>query len=142
MTVKSELLELSARNRKLTTGAVIEWAKRHPSSAIYSALEWDDRIAGQKYRKWQVMQLIAMNVFDDAGDRQLISLSIDRDVGGYRHVDDVLKAPDLAAIMLDDAQAELLRVRSKYGRVKALTEVWFTIDRATGKLKKKAKVPV
>lgn len=133
MTIKSELLALSKKRKKLSTTFVVEWAQANRASALHSALEWDDKVAGQRYREWQVRQLIGIYVFDDSGDRSLISLSIDRGAGGYRSVDDIAASPDLMMVMAEDARLELLRVRAKYGRVKELIEIWSTIDKVAGR---------
>jgi hypothetical protein len=132
MTIKAELLALSKDAEKLTTATVVDWAAANPQSAIYGALEWDDAIAGRKYREWQVRQLISLCVFDDQGDRSLVSLSIDRAEGGYRRVDEVLKAPDLSAVLLEDAKLALKRVRDRFGRVKALVKIWEAVDEVVG----------
>lgn len=139
MTIKDELVALSKKQPKLTTGYVVDWAAKNKTSALHSALEWDDAIAGRKYREWQVRQLIGMYVFDDQGDRALISLSVDRAVGGYRALEEIAKAPDLMAVMRTDAEEELIRTRNKYRRVKELIDVWTAIDRVeTKRVKGKA----
>lgn len=129
MTIKAELLGLQNQDGMIIPDAAVDWAKANPASALHGALEWDDGKAGHQWRVWQVRRLVAVHLVDDAGERKFFSLSIDRaEKGGYRDLDDIARAPDLAAIMLKDAAAELKRVRKKYERVKGLAHIWAQID--------------
>lgn len=136
MTIRSELLALQATADEgiLHPRTVVEWARDNPSSALHAALEWDDAKAADEYRVWQVRHLIKLNIQQEDGSPVFVSLSIDRATGGgYRAVSDVAAAPDLRAIMLRDALAELDRVRTKYDALTALSEVWEAADRASAK---------
>lgn len=125
--IKDELLAIKAEAEDglLRAPIVVEWARNHPESALYAALEWNDEVAAQEFRIHQVRRLISLHVLTEAGEPQLVSLSFDRTKGGgYRDVGDVVKSRDLSAIMLADALAELERVQAKYERVKELIPVW------------------
>lgn len=125
--IRSELLGIKAESSDglLYAPTVVDWARAHPDSALHGALQWNDTIAAQEYRVWQVRQLIQIHVVTAEGAPQLVSLSIDRKGnGGYRGIDEVVKSKDLSDIMLADALAELERVQTKYARVKELTGVW------------------
>lgn len=125
MTIREELLQIKGTNDLLLAEDVVSWAAKHPSSALYSSLEWNNKKAADKYRLWQARQLIAIHVISEDGDRRLVSLSIDRkDGGGYRNVDDVLPVPSLREILLDDALKELERLQAKYERLTELAKVW------------------
>lgn len=128
MSIKDELVALKAKG-VLLPEAVVEWARKHPKSALHAAIEWDDSNAAESYRVWQVRRLIAIHVIDDDGERRFVSLSIDRvKGGGYRDVAEVAVDPELGSVMLADALAELKRVRAKYNRVKALSVVWQAVE--------------
>lgn len=80
-----------------------------------------------------------MHVVTEEGDRKLVSLSIDRvSGGGYRKIADVTLKPELASVMLRDALDELMRVRARYERIKALAPVWREIDQAAQRHKEAA----
>jgi hypothetical protein len=132
-TLKQELLALkeASPDKALHPAAAVEWARRHRASALYNALEWDDRKAAHEYRLSQVRTLIHVHVTTGDGEPILISLSIDRSSGGgYRSIADVAKAPDLRQIMFDDALRDLERVKTKYRHVAELKRVWDEADAA------------
>jgi hypothetical protein len=127
MSVKSELLEIQAadENGLLHPSAVVAWARANTASALHRLIEWDDRTAADSHRLWQVRQIIQLHIVAEDGTPQAVSLTIDRrSGGGYRKISDVLQAPDLREVMLNDALDELERVRTKYERVTELARVW------------------
>jgi hypothetical protein len=110
---------------------VVIWARGNPDSELHLHFEWDDAVAGEKYRIDQARQLIRIHVLTDEGDRKLVSLSIDRPSGGgYRDLTDVLPSASMREIMLRDAIRELQRVRTKYARLNELADVYRAIDAA------------
>ncbi len=126
MTIRDELLAIKGNEELLIPQKAVDWAKANPNSALHSALPWDDAYAANQHRLHMVRQLISIHIVYAGGDRQFVSLSIDRtrDGGGYRNIDDVLPIPDLREIMLNDALKDLERIQLKYGRVKELAGVW------------------
>lgn len=125
MTVRTELMALQKEHRVLRPETVVEWARKNKKSAIHSAIEWDDTEAAHEYRLWQVRHLIAVNVVNVEGQRQILSLSIDRqNGGGYRSIDNIMASPKMRSVLLSDALMELKRVQLKYGALKELAGVW------------------
>ena len=131
MSIRDELLAIQQADpgNVLYPPAVVAWARANVGSALHAAIEWDDERAADAHRLWQIRRLIQLHITAEDGSPQMVSLSIDRAAnGGYRSVSDVVKAPDLRQIMLDDALAELERVQIKYNRVTALERVWKEAD--------------
>jgi len=129
-TIGEELLALRSDDGRINPADAVVWAKRHTKSRLHSALEWDDAIAGERYRIWQVRALISTYVLDvGTGDRKFVSLSIDRQSGGYRPLAEVIATPDLREVMVSDALAELERVQKRYERVTELQAVWTEADK-------------
>lgn len=127
LSIRSELLSIqhATPDNILHAADVVEWAQANSESALHRSIQWDDRKAAHEYRLWQVRQLITIHVVQEDSTPLLVSLSIDRiEGGGYRSISDVLPVPDLRAIMLADALAELQRVQAKYQRVEELQRVW------------------
>jgi hypothetical protein len=139
MTIKSELLQLQKRDGVLKPERAVEWARSHPKSALHASLEWDDNAAANEYRLWQIRRLIAVHVVSDEGVRQLVSLTIDRTVdgGGYRNLQDVLKSPSMRDRLLEDALADLERIRLKYHGLVELARVWEEAHRVRSKQAKR-----
>ena len=131
-TIRNELLALqaAAEDGILHAEKVVEWARDNPGSALHRSLQWNDAKAAHEYRIDQVRRLISVHVVDARGHPLLVSLSIDRNIGGgYRPIADVLKAQDLRDVLVRDALEELERVQDKYARVEALATVWAEADR-------------
>lgn len=122
--ISRELRALQDDDGRINAAGAVKWARKHTKSHLHAALEWDDAIAGEQYRIWQVRSLINVHIVDSEGSRQLVSLTIDRRDGGYRPIEDVLSTPDLRKVMLDDALADLQRLERKYQRLQELAEVW------------------
>lgn len=127
--LQEELRRVRGNKELLLPLDVVEWAKQHKDSALHQQFEWDNKAAGHQYRLWQARQLIALHIVTGEGERRSVSLSIDRRKGGYRDVEDVMRAPALREIMLNDALAELKRVKFRYSAVKELARVFEEIDR-------------
>lgn len=119
-----ELLALKNADGVINPTDVVRWARRNRRSHLHAHLTWDDEVAGERYRVWQIRELIGIHILDAEGSRRLVSLSIDRAAGGYRPVADVIERPDLRDIMLSDALAELERVQRRYAQLTELQRVW------------------
>ena len=125
--VAAELLRLE-RGGLIQPKAAVEWARAHPSSALYAELEWDDSIAAEAYRIQQVRQLVAIFVNPQTLTRQYVSLSVDRvEGGGYRRIESVMNTPDLRTVLLQDALHELERMQAKYKELQELDRVWVAV---------------
>jgi hypothetical protein len=125
--IRGELLALRNSDGKLMPKVAIDWAEEHPDSALYSSLEWDNEVAGQHHREWQMRQLINLHLSPAAGSEgpRFVSLSIDRVTGGgYRDISDVMADADLREIAISDALAELERTQRKYTHLQELEQVW------------------
>jgi hypothetical protein len=145
--ISAELLALKDRAGLIHAPKAVEWARENPDSMLHDHLEWDDKKAAESHRVWQVRQLIALHVVNDEGDRLLVSLSIDRGDGGYRPLDDVLAAPALKDVMLQDALRDLDHLKRKYARLNELVRVWDAAqqaakDAAKGPRKRPARLPM
>jgi hypothetical protein len=130
-TIREELLALQTQSpdKILYPREALEWARAHKASALYSALEWDNRQAAESWRLQQIRQLITLHITYADGSPQVISLSIDRvDGGGYRQITDVMKIPNLRKIALMDALRDLERIRLKYQHLEELVFVWQAVD--------------
>lgn len=136
--IADELLALRDKDGKINAAGAVEWARANAKSHLYAALEWDDAVAGERYRVWQMRSLIAVHIVDDEGARRFVSLSVDRAEGGYRPINEVLARIDLRQVMLQDALTELERVQKKYKHLQELDEVWRARDKVDRRRKTSA----
>ncbi len=122
--LREELLALRSVQGLVNPVTVVRWARSNPGSHLHGALCWDDAIAAERYRLWQVRELISVHIVDVSGGPQFVSLSIDRQVGGYRTVAEVMGRTELRDVMMADALAELERVQARYQKLTELAAVW------------------
>lgn len=128
--LRDELLALRGNDGLIDPAHCVSWAGENPKSDLHAALCWDDAVAAQRYRIWQVRTLIAIKIVDAEGVREFVSLSTDRTRGGgYREAADVLHNDDLMEILLSDGLDELERLRRRFGMVPKLAPVWTALER-------------
>ena len=129
MSIKDELLSLRDDQDMIYPHVVVDWARQHEDSSLYRSIEWNNSIAADNYRVWQVRQLLKVHVVNDDKTPRVLSLSIDRvSGGGYRTVESILSRRDLTNIMVLDAIAELERVKKRYNSIKKLSKVWDELE--------------
>jgi len=129
--IGAELLKLKNEDGIINPAAAVKWARRNTKSHLHAALEWDDDVAAERYRVWQVRALISVHIVDADGGRRFVSLSIDRKhdgSNGYRSLDDIVARQDLREIMLSDALADLERIQERYKKLTELEPVWQQAD--------------
>jgi len=120
-----ELVALRNADGVIVPSEAVKWARRNKRSQLHASLTWDDEVAGEAYRIWQVREIISIQIVSKDVGRQLVSLSVDRtNGGGYRRVSDIMERPDLREVMLADALADLERMQRRYAQVKELSVVW------------------
>jgi hypothetical protein len=110
----------------LRAETVVDYAS-DPATALHGQFEWDDAIAGPKYRVMQARQLLRVAVtvlpLIDAPCRAFVSLSDDRGRrpgGGYRAVEDVLRDETRRDRFLEQARDDVIRLQAKYRVLGAL----------------------
>jgi hypothetical protein len=126
-TIAAELLALRTEQGVINPSEVVRWARANADSRLHGALNWDDEVAAERYRIWQVRSLISVHIVDVDGGRKFVSLSIDRaggHSGGYRPISEVMDDETLRDVMLKDAMAELERVQKRFEKLKELSAVW------------------
>lgn len=136
--IAAELLALRDKSGLIDPKRAVQWARDNPESMLHSAIEWRNREAAEQWRIHQVRRLVAVHLTDEQGHRTVVSLSIDRRVGGgYRAIDDVAKVEDLRAVMLADALAELRRIQARYQHVTELVGIWSQVEEVERKAPRK-----
>lgn len=133
MSIRSELeaIQEADASRMLRVEAVHAWAKANQQSALHAAIEWDLRAAALSWQLQQIRTLISLHIRTPEHKRETVSLSIDRspDNHGYRTLAQVVQTPSLRAVLLEDAVADLERLRHKYEEhLPELAPVWAALD--------------
>ncbi len=129
----------------LQSRAVINRA-RDKSSPLHSHFEWDDTIAGERYRHIQARELIANCTLEIESPEQktvrvraYYSLPSDRGVpnGGYRVLADILDDDHLTKELIEMALGELETFQAKYDKIAALRPVFQAVESVKKKNRKK-----
>lgn len=132
LTNELETIRLADSKKRLRPEAVVEAAKS-PSSRLHDYFDWDDEVAGEKWRKAQARTLIRVAVFTPPGSneeyRMYCNLTSDRQVdddgttGGYRSTVEVMGDEQLCAILMADALREMRTFEAKYAKLEGLAPI-------------------
>lgn len=103
----------------LRTEAALE-AARDPKHPCHQHLEWDDRVAGHKYRLDQMRAIIrCLRIVDAETDKPVHAFLSVSDRGGvsYRTIEDVKTSADLRLIVLKRAERDLQAWEDRYREI-------------------------
>lgn len=138
MTQVEALRAIAKRDGGLLRPQAVVDEARPEESPLHRCFEWNDQIAGEKYRLVQAQQLIrSFKVVHEHDGKRVetplfIGLSIDRTGSSgenpYRLASDVSKVPDLLAIAEHDALEQLQGVKERYSHLKKFNSIWSAID--------------
>lgn len=121
-------MEVRASTGALTPSNVVDVA-RSPEHPLHIRFEWDDNIAGEKYRLAQAGELIrsVQLVFRKAdGNRAKIREfhSVDRDGGHvYEPIVEVASDPTVSKILLADMLRDWQQFKRRYEHMKEFIEL-------------------
>ena len=128
------LKQIADENGGIVTPAAVVLAAQPQDSPLHSRFEWDDEKASHNYRLWQARQLLRVCVeLITVGDQQattnvFVSLTSDRDGGGYRTLVSVMSESDKRQQLLADALRELELFQAKYQELKELSTIFAAIQ--------------
>lgn len=119
MSLRDQLQAIYDEHGKLTPALVVDVAraKTHP---LHANFEWNDKLAGESWRREQAHTLIrSVRVIHDRVDQPPLSVrewhAVRQDDGhGYVPTDDILSDPLLTKMLLADMQREWLQLRQRY----------------------------
>lgn len=119
MSLREQLQTIYDENGRLTPAIVVDVA-RDPAHPLHSKFEWDDKIAGEKYRMEQARDLIRTvkirHARADEPDLSVRAFHAVRDGEGhaYRPTDEILADPLAAKILLADMEREWKQLKARY----------------------------
>jgi hypothetical protein len=102
---------------------------RDPDHPLHSRFEWDDRVAGDRYRLVQAGELIrsvTVKYTDRGGEAREIHEwhSVVRDGSrAYEPVDEIAEDPVTMKILLREMQRDWRALRTRYGHLKEFWEM-------------------
>lgn len=119
MSLATELASIYEQHRQLTPRLVVDVA-RDPAHPLHGQFEWDDSIAGEKYRQTQAAQLIrSVRVVEPVGATDQVNVrawhSVPRPDGQtYVPADEVRQDPFTRQLVLNAAEREWRALYAKY----------------------------
>lgn len=133
--VGNRLMEIEAAEGSLTPQLVVEDA-RPEDSVLHPAFDWENEVAGEKWRIHQARQLIASVVvtqIDDVQPREPVRAFVNvrqagQDEREYMGIVAVMSDDALREQLLENAQKELLRWRAKYAAYEEFSHIIEVID--------------
>ena len=130
MSLRDQLQTIYDQRGELTPRLVVDEA-RDDDHPLHTRFEWDDSVAGEKYRHVQAQQLIrsvriVVRPADDKRPADSIRAfqSVRRDDGfAYVPSEDVATDPVLTQIVLMDMKREWLALQRRYGHFAEFVEL-------------------
>ena len=114
---------------EITPKNVLDLA-RDKNSKLHSDFEWDNEIAGEKYRLIQAREMIINLSFEPQEEKEqttrVFQISTEKSV--YKPVEMILKNEDEYQALLKRALAELESFKKKYSTLVELEEVFRAIE--------------
>lgn len=108
-----ELEKIRKANNGLTAEAVVKEASKK-SSPLHSYFDWENDVAGKKWRLHQARMLINVVIYDDGEDDVAKSYAYEIVDGKYQHMADILKIPSWRQQVMNQAKGYLKYWKSKY----------------------------
>ncbi len=117
---RDELLDILAKNGKITTELVVDTAK-DPDNVLHTSFEWNDKVAGHQFRLEQAEHLInryeiRIEVPAGSGEIRKVNvkmLSQNEDRSGWERTVDILADPVRADNLLNRMKAKAVRFRDE-----------------------------
>lgn len=110
----------------LTPENVVDVA-RNENNVMHDMFEWDDSIAGEKYRKTQASRILAAIqvkiIVDNEPNKQVRAFVTTKRDSNFKPIEKVVKNVDQYALLLDKAYRELNYIKIKYENLKEIQEL-------------------
>ncbi len=118
--LRDQLLTIRDQHGALTPRLVVDEA-RDESHPLHTRFEWDDSVAGEKYRQQQahdLIQVVRLTFTDRKGtERSVRAFHALRGEDGYSYepAETVAADPVLSQVLLMDMQREWKSLQARYG---------------------------
>lgn len=117
--------ELESLGDNITASGVVALARKKKSE-MHDYFEWDDSIAGEKYREEQarkLIQLIEVTFTKDEKDIKPVRAYVNvKRCSGYSPIEDVVQDVDAYQMLLDRAYEDLRIIKNKYAELQEIQE--------------------
>lgn len=126
--------EINSIGNEFTTKDIINKA-RNQNTKLHNLFEWDDVIAGEKYREIQAGDIVRNLVIvkqSETGELQNTNIRVfvntSQRKGVYKPIASVIKVQEEYELLLQQALKELQVFKNKYANLAELTELFGIIE--------------
>lgn len=124
--------EVSSMGEAVSPKDLVSYA-RDESSELHKCFEWDDTVAGEKYRELQAKKVlqhlvVIPRVEEQEAKSYRLFVNTGDNSGVYKPMELVMKKPDEYASLLEMAKRELQNFKNKYSMLVELGRVFEEID--------------
>ena len=122
-------LEIIEQANELNAQSVVDYARTHTDSELYSVFDWDDTSAAEKYRRHQagiVITSIRVNIVHDEKEktnkpiRAFVHTTRNEN---YELIEVFVQDPDKYQLLLEKAYRELNGVKDRYTELSEIQEL-------------------
>ena len=105
---------------ELSADEILKFAKNNPESEIYKCFEWDNTIAGEKYRRYQanlMVSSISVKIKEEPVETQRVYVSVKTaldDKRTFKNIKEVLKNDEEYQQLIDKAKQSFTRCKEQY----------------------------
>lgn len=126
--VAGEVCEELSNGGRLTAQNLVDISE--PEDApLHRAFEWDNKVAGNEWRKHQARNLIhSLEIVKDETPPAKAYFNLERTEAEYTSVDVILRSEDLYQKMMNNALNELKAFKKKYQTLSALQPLFDVIE--------------
>ena len=122
-------LEIIEKDTELTAQNVVDYARNHKDSELYNSLEWDDKKAGELWRRKvasNIISAIRVQIIEEDEPKNVKPIrayvqTIEKKV--YEPIEVVVQDVSKYQILLEKAYKELNRTKAKYSDLKEIQEL-------------------
>lgn len=108
---------------EVTPDEVIKFARNNVDSELYKCFEWDDKVCGEKYRKFQasnILTSISVKIKEEPVEKTRVYLSVKTELDNkrvFKNVKEVLKNDVEYQQVIDKCKKELDNCVEKYQKL-------------------------
>lgn len=133
--VGKEFEKIEKKNGEVTKSAIVD-AARNKNNVMHDLFEWDDAIAGEKYRLSQAGTIMAALIVEkeqnmNYGGRAYVNIERSEEIGTkgrYVNYESAMSDDEMRSVILRNALKELVSFKEKYKELKELEKVFAAID--------------
>lgn len=126
--------EITGIGKEFSVKQIVDKA-RNSSTELHKCFEWNDSVAGEKYREIQAQNIVRQLVIvrnepDKKPEKTNVRMIVSdgQRTGTYKPIQFVVRKEDEYEAMLERARAELRAFKAKYSQLSELGEILALID--------------